>query len=157
MQCCSYFWTKQSIKNKPWRQTDIKTTAHNYVFLIFIWTHSRLCVGPHQTVSPRLKEHLKTLTFARHRGASVGTLPVHLHPPPQRIHRTCKSNETARWRCMQLYVMPAFLLHLWNENFNVLLLNPSDGFFLLVKSDRNRWQLEHGFDWGRRGRGGLLT
>lgn len=29
--------------------------------------------------------------------------------PPKLIHSPCKSNETARWRCMQLYVMPAFL------------------------------------------------
>lgn len=138
MQCCSYFWTKQSIKNKPWRQTDIKTTSDNYVFLIFIRTHSRLCMSPYQTVSPRLTEHSKTLTFARHLRASVGTLPVPLLPPNSYIAHVNLMRQPDGDVCSYMERQHSCCIYKMKTSccLNVLPLHPSEGFFLLVKSDR---------------------
>lgn len=77
--------------------------------------------------------------------------PFHcISNPPKLIHSPCKSNETARWRCMQLYVMPAFLPCSWNYPFKVLPLQPSDKVDSFSEAWQILGQLEHCLDWGRR-------
>lgn len=81
------FAQNRALKISPRCRRTSKQQWIIVVFLIFMWTHSCPRVVSHQTVSLRLKEHSKTLTFARHLGASAGTLPVHLQPPQTHTQR----------------------------------------------------------------------
>lgn len=59
-----------------------------------------VCKGPYQTVATRLREHSKTLMFAQHLRASMGT-SQYISNPQTHTHKPFKSNETARPRCIQ--------------------------------------------------------